>query len=132
MIAERTRADSTLTTSQRWALTGNSGASTQAPLGRRRRRAPPELEGVRSAGRRRRREAGAGAGALKRQSVTPAKAGVQRHGRQRLDPGLRRVTQEGDQAAVSSRRSPARFISAFCSFSNARTSIWRMRSRLTS
>ena len=36
------------------------------------------------------------------------------------------------QAAESSRRSPARFISAFCSFSNARTSIWRMRSRLTS
>jgi spore germination cell wall hydrolase CwlJ-like protein len=46
VISERTRADSTLTTSQRWALTGNSGASTQAPLGR--RPAPPvELEGVR-------------------------------------------------------------------------------------
>lgn len=50
VISERTRADSTLTTSQRWALTGNSGASTQAPLGRRQeaRPAPPvELEGVR-------------------------------------------------------------------------------------
>jgi len=34
--------------------------------------------------------------------------------------------------AGSSLRSPARLISAFWSFSNARTSIWRMRSRLTS
>jgi len=50
VITERTRADPSLTTSQRWALTGNSGASTQAPLGRRQdaRPAPPvELEGVR-------------------------------------------------------------------------------------
>ncbi|HEV7661787.1 MAG TPA: cell wall hydrolase [Allosphingosinicella sp.] len=46
VITERTRADSSLTTSQRWALTGNSGASTQAPLGRR-APPPPELEGVR-------------------------------------------------------------------------------------
>jgi spore germination cell wall hydrolase CwlJ-like protein len=50
VISERTRADSTLTTSQRWALTGNSGASTQAPLGRRPEAGPAqprELEGVR-------------------------------------------------------------------------------------
>jgi spore germination cell wall hydrolase CwlJ-like protein len=50
MISERTRADSSLTTSQRWALTGDSGASTQAPLGRRpegRAQPPAELEGVR-------------------------------------------------------------------------------------
>lgn len=35
------------------------------------------------------------------------------------------------QAAASSRFSPAMRIIAFCSFSNARTSIWRTRSRLT-
>lgn len=46
MISERTRADSSLTTSQRWALTGDNGASTQTPLGRR-APPPPELEGVR-------------------------------------------------------------------------------------
>lgn len=33
--------------------------------------------------------------------------------------------------AGSSRRSPARRIIAFCSFSKARTSIWRTRSRET-
>jgi len=50
VISERTRADATLTTSQRWALTGANGGSTQAPLGRRqeaRPAAPVELEGVR-------------------------------------------------------------------------------------
>jgi spore germination cell wall hydrolase CwlJ-like protein len=46
VITERTRADPSLSTSQRWALTGNGGASTQAPLGRR-AQPPPELEGVR-------------------------------------------------------------------------------------
>jgi len=44
----------------------------------------------------------------------------------------RRLRQTPGYAAVSSLRSPARFISAFCNFSNARTSICRMRSRLTS
>ncbi len=50
MIAERTRADRTLTTSQRWALTGSdTGPAAQAPLGRRAEGAEPprELQGVR-------------------------------------------------------------------------------------
>ncbi|HYI47332.1 MAG TPA: cell wall hydrolase [Allosphingosinicella sp.] len=50
VISERTRADSSLTTSQRWSLTGEGGASTQTPLGRRqdaRPAQPRELEGVR-------------------------------------------------------------------------------------
>lgn len=50
VIAERTRADRSLSTSQRWALTGSSeGAAGQAPLGRRVEGAeqPRELEGVR-------------------------------------------------------------------------------------
>ena len=50
MIAERTRADRTLTNSQRWALTGSdTGPSAQAPLGRRAEGAeqPRELQGVR-------------------------------------------------------------------------------------
>ena len=42
-----------------------------------------------------------------------------------------RSGEEKAQAAGSSLRSPARRSSAACSFSNARTSIWRMRSRLT-
>jgi spore germination cell wall hydrolase CwlJ-like protein len=51
MITERTRSDSTLTASQRWALTGaDTGPAAQAPLGRRREGAaepPRELQGVR-------------------------------------------------------------------------------------
>ena len=50
MIAERTRADRTLTASQRWALTGSdTGPAAQAPLGRRAEGAEPprELQGVR-------------------------------------------------------------------------------------
>lgn len=49
MISERTRADSSLSTSQRWALTGETQGNAQAPLGRRgeARPAPPaELQGV--------------------------------------------------------------------------------------
>ncbi len=49
MIAERTRANTSLSTSQRWALTGNNEESTQAPLGRRQEAAeqPRDLQGVR-------------------------------------------------------------------------------------
>ncbi|TMJ18772.1 MAG: hypothetical protein E6G92_02715 [Alphaproteobacteria bacterium] len=50
MIADRARADSTLTASQRWALTGtDTGPAAQASLGRRREGAeqPRELQGVR-------------------------------------------------------------------------------------
>jgi spore germination cell wall hydrolase CwlJ-like protein len=49
VIAERTRADRTLSTSQRWALTGTneSSSSDQAPLGRNGAEQPRELQGVR-------------------------------------------------------------------------------------
>jgi spore germination cell wall hydrolase CwlJ-like protein len=50
MISDRTRADSSLSNSQRWALTGSdSGPAAQAPLGRRAEGAeqPRELQGVR-------------------------------------------------------------------------------------
>jgi cell wall hydrolase len=50
MISDRTRADATLSNSQRWALTGaDSGPAAQAPLGRRTEGAeqPRELQGVR-------------------------------------------------------------------------------------
>jgi len=50
MISDRTRADASLSNSQRWALTGaDSGPAAQAPLGRRREGAeqPRELQGVR-------------------------------------------------------------------------------------
>jgi len=50
VISERTRGDASLSTSQRWALTGDNGGSNQTPLGRRQeaRPAPPaELQGVR-------------------------------------------------------------------------------------
>ncbi len=50
MIAERARADRTLTTSQRWSLTGSdTGPAAQAPLGRRAEQPeqPRELQGVR-------------------------------------------------------------------------------------
>ena len=50
MISDRARADSSLSNSQRWALTGSdSGPAAQAPLGRRAEGAeqPRELQGVR-------------------------------------------------------------------------------------
>jgi spore germination cell wall hydrolase CwlJ-like protein len=50
MIADRARADSSLSASQRWALTGtDTGPAAQAPLGRQREGAEPprELQGVR-------------------------------------------------------------------------------------
>ncbi len=51
VISESTRANPQLSTSQRWALTGDGGASNQQPLGRRpaEARSPPpgELQGVR-------------------------------------------------------------------------------------
>lgn len=54
VINESTRTQPQLSTSQRWALTGQGGASTQQPLGRRpaeARPAPPtELQGVRRRG----------------------------------------------------------------------------------
>jgi hypothetical protein len=54
VIDESTRAQPPMSTSQRWALTGQSGASTQQPLGRRpaeaRPQPPGELQGVRRRG----------------------------------------------------------------------------------
>jgi spore germination cell wall hydrolase CwlJ-like protein len=54
VISESTRANPQLSTSQRWALTGDGGASTQQPLGRRppetRPQPPSELQGVRRRG----------------------------------------------------------------------------------
>ena len=50
MISERARADASLSTSQRWSLTGEPSGSGQAPLGRRQQQAPAppvELQGVR-------------------------------------------------------------------------------------
>jgi spore germination cell wall hydrolase CwlJ-like protein len=75
MIAERARADSNLSTSQRWSLTGDNGASSQAPLGRRQEARPPPppvLEGVR------RRPS---AGAAPRPEPAPAADGAQATGR---------------------------------------------------
>ncbi len=54
VIDESTRGQPQMSTSQRWALTGQSGASTQQPLGRRpaeaRPQPPTELQGVRRRG----------------------------------------------------------------------------------
>jgi spore germination cell wall hydrolase CwlJ-like protein len=50
LIAERAGTDASLSTSQRWSLTGRSGGTQQAPLGRRqegRAQPPAELQGVR-------------------------------------------------------------------------------------
>jgi spore germination cell wall hydrolase CwlJ-like protein len=50
-INETTNAQPAMSASQRWALTGSNGASTQQPLGRRAVEAPPtELQGVRRRG----------------------------------------------------------------------------------
>ena len=144
VIAERTNAGAPMSRSQRWALTGSdTGPAAQAPLGRRQEgEQPRELQGVRYRWDPAPAERPAAPRGGSEWSSATRRARASRHSseswnltsfeRQR-DSSFRWNDGLGEtHPAVSSRRSPASAISAFCSFSNARTSIWRMRSRLTS